>query len=185
MKYKVGDRVRVKPDAIAPRLKEKMSLGKTVVIKNALNNAFGIRYFDTNGGYWYEQELEPVSGQKIIIYTDGKTTTARLVEGKKTIKESVAKCAPDDDFNFETGARLAFDRMFKAKKERPKLLEKFEIGKRYRFTKRLFDLDGGTAYKWDVEIDGDEVSPYSKDHGDCGKYVVLAEWCEETGDTDV
>ena len=48
---------------------------------------------------------------KIVITTDGKTTTARLLEGKKTIKTAEAKCHPNDEFNFETGARIAFQRL--------------------------------------------------------------------------
>jgi hypothetical protein len=48
---------------------------------------------------------------KILITTDGKTTTARLLEGKKTIKSAKAKCSPDDEFDFKTGAKIAFQRL--------------------------------------------------------------------------
>ena len=48
---------------------------------------------------------------KILITTDGKTTTARLLEGKKTIKTAEAKCSPDDEFDFKTGAKIAFQRL--------------------------------------------------------------------------
>lgn len=53
--------------------------------------------------------------QKIVITTDGvKTTTARLYEGKQVIKTAIAKCSPDDKFNFSTGAKIAFNRLFGA-----------------------------------------------------------------------
>lgn len=49
--------------------------------------------------------------RKIVITTDGKTTLARLYEGNKVIKKAEAKRAPDDVFDFDTGARIAFDRL--------------------------------------------------------------------------
>ena len=55
--------------------------------------------------------LEPVNQNKIVITTDGITTTAKLYDGKTVVKIATAKCSPDDEFNFETGARIAFDRL--------------------------------------------------------------------------
>ena len=56
------------------------------------------------------------SDKKIIITTDGKTTKARFYDGKKLIKEAIARCHPDDEFDFETGVRIAFDRLVGEKK---------------------------------------------------------------------
>lgn len=53
--------------------------------------------------------------RKIIITTDGKTTTARLMEDKTTIRTATATCSPDDTFDFDKGARLAFDRLLPCK----------------------------------------------------------------------
>ena len=55
-------------------------------------------------------------GQKIIITTNGKTTKARLFDGKELIKSAEAKCHPNDDFDFEIGAKLAFDRLISKEK---------------------------------------------------------------------
>ena len=55
--------------------------------------------------------FEKVCDNKIVITTDGVTTTARLYNGKSVIKTATAKCAPDDEFNFETGVKIAFDRL--------------------------------------------------------------------------
>jgi len=59
-------------------------------------------YFDLYG--------EPTT-QKIVITTDGKTTTSVLYDGKKRIKDAKAICAPTDTFDFNYGASLALDRL--------------------------------------------------------------------------
>lgn len=62
-------------------------------------------------------ELKPVcfdlltESDKIVITTDGVTTTAKMYCGKEVIKKAEAKCAPGDKFDFEFGARLAMDRL--------------------------------------------------------------------------
>lgn len=64
-------------------------------------------------GLWYEDEfdLTLVPLPKIVITTDGKTTLARLYDGKKIIKTAEAKCHPEDEFDFAIGANLAFERL--------------------------------------------------------------------------
>lgn len=49
--------------------------------------------------------------EKIIITTDGTTTTARRYKGKELLGSAEAKCSPADTFDFECGARLAFGRL--------------------------------------------------------------------------
>jgi hypothetical protein len=46
--------------------------------------------------------------EKIVIYRKGNKVIA---VNNGTGKEGVARCAPDDTFNFETGAKLAFKRL--------------------------------------------------------------------------
>lgn len=46
--------------------------------------------------------------EMIVIYRDDNKVVA---VNKATGKEGVARCAPDDTFNFETGAKLAFKRL--------------------------------------------------------------------------
>jgi len=50
------------------------------------------------------------SSQSIHIYTDGNTTTCVMKDSNGVIKRTQAKCSPEDTFDFETGARIAFDR---------------------------------------------------------------------------
>lgn len=65
-------------------------------------------------------ELIKPKSEKIVITHDGKTTLARLYENNKVVKSAEAKCSPDDEFNFETGAKRAFERLTEEKKEAPK-----------------------------------------------------------------
>lgn len=51
------------------------------------------------------------NNQEIHITTDGKTTYAVLKQNGKVLSRSEAKCHPDDKFDFETGAKIAFDRL--------------------------------------------------------------------------
>lgn len=51
------------------------------------------------------------TNQEIHITTDGKTTYAVLKQDGKVLSRSEAKCHPDDKFDFETGAKIAFDRL--------------------------------------------------------------------------
>ena len=51
------------------------------------------------------------TNQEIHITTDGKTTYAVLEQNGKVLSRSEAKCHPDDKFDFETGAKIAFDRL--------------------------------------------------------------------------
>lgn len=79
-----------------------------------------------------ERRLEAVKDkQKIVITIDGKTTTARMFEGKKLIKSAEAKWNPKDKFDFETGAKIAFDRLVdREEKVKPKdLLKNGVFGK--------------------------------------------------------
>ena len=65
------------------------------------------------------------NNQEIHITTDGKTTYAVLKQDGKVLSRSEAKCHPDDKFDFETGAKIAFDRLeIKKEVDEPKNLFK-------------------------------------------------------------
>ena len=129
MKYKIGDKVRVKKCLGGLNLKGKT--GKVVAIGDIYD--YGIELdepiaegLSCNGrgkeGFcrWgYEIELEPVIDKKIVITTDGKTTLARLYEDKKIVKTAKAICSPDDEFDFIAGAELAFERLTQDKIKKP------------------------------------------------------------------
>ena len=50
--------------------------------------------------------------RELHVTADGTTTHAVLKEGGKVVKRAKAVCSPDDEYSFETGARLAVDRVF-------------------------------------------------------------------------
>lgn len=51
------------------------------------------------------------SERKIVITTDGKTTTAKLYDGRETISEAKAVCSDADTFDFNIGAGIALARL--------------------------------------------------------------------------
>lgn len=62
--------------------------------------------------YWHESLLEAVKNEnKIVITMDGTTTRAAMYDGHKLIREAKAICSKDDTFDFETGAKIAFERL--------------------------------------------------------------------------
>lgn len=82
------------------------------------------RYGKAGHCLWVDAtELEPLQAGpvKIVIKTDGKTTTAKMYDDTGAEMETAcAKCNPSDLFDFLTGSRLAFDRML-AEARKPKL----------------------------------------------------------------
>lgn len=67
------------------------------------------------------------TNQQIYITTDGKTTYAVLKQDGKVLSRSEAKCHPDDKFDFETGAKIALDRL-EIKKEVDEPKNPFKLG---------------------------------------------------------
>ena len=69
------------------------------------------------------------------------------------------------------------------------MVEKFEEGKKYKFSIELYAQDFGLASKddpWAQECEGEEVTVMSADRGNCkGRYWIVPEWCEEVQDAEV
>ena len=128
MRFKVGDRVRVVREGYSHCVK----VGMTGLIVVKTGKCFGVRFDNAfadghsldgrckNGhGQWLiGEDLELIGdNHKIVITSDGKTTLARLYEGKKVVKHAQAKCSPDDEFDFTKGAKIAFERLIGDKPE--------------------------------------------------------------------
>lgn len=120
--FKVGDRVRVIKDCdgakkemvgtvIAPDTESRKSLGVKFDKKFYDGHTLQGRCEDGYGHWVLPDCLELIGDNKIVITTDGKTTTARLYDGEKVIKAAKAKCSPEDRFDFKIGAKIAFDRL--------------------------------------------------------------------------
>lgn len=120
MKFKVGDRVR----AIREHDMNERIVGKTgrVVSERDEDNEVGVAFDDYINGHccdgsvidgygWYVgvDALELVKDDEtIVIYRKGDEVVAL---DKRTGKKAVAKCSPDDTFDFNVGAKLAFERL--------------------------------------------------------------------------
>lgn len=124
-KFKIGDRVK----AINVVEGNKCVLNKVGTIVKTCNCTLGVEFDDNINGHefgesndkykgghcWWCREsdlVKVVCSDKIVITTDGKTTTAKMYDGKEVVKTAIAKCSPEDEFDFETGAKIAFDRLF-------------------------------------------------------------------------
>ena len=152
-KYKAGDKVRVREwddmakdghvDSVGDIMPNggdcyfvshmRKYCGKVFTVKAIVGNT---RYLlhDTAGWHFTDEMLEPADcGNKIVIKSDGVTTTAKMYDAEgNLIKDETAKCHESDTFNFETGAKLAFARLMGEKTEAPKKANgrKFKIGDR-------------------------------------------------------
>ena len=65
----------------------------------------------------FAKNLIPVTeeNEKIIIIRDGKKVTARKYVNEQLVNSAVARCAPEDTFDFDTGARIAVHRLLNIK----------------------------------------------------------------------
>ena len=81
--------------------------------------SMGLGFFDK--GSIFGKSLVPVvrykkpeilpREQKIVVVQDKNRVTAMLYKDGKKVAAGVAKCSPEDIFDFKTGARIAFDRL--------------------------------------------------------------------------
>lgn len=139
-KFKVGDKVRILdgsniknysgtwcPESMKKFVGE-VDVIKKVIVNCNCNGNVGY-YMEHNDFIWDERGLELVEvPQKIVITTDGKRTTAVLYDGKKRIDEASAVCSDDDEFNFMTGAKIAFERLTEEKEPERDLRELLKDG---------------------------------------------------------
>lgn len=124
-KFKVGDKVRILDGskiedytgswAIFGGMNKYIGTIQTIEEVDEDWSDGRVSYYMEDIGYsWDERGLELVTEQKqpkIVITTDGKTTTATLYDGKQKIKSAKAKCAPGDTFDFNIGASIALERL--------------------------------------------------------------------------
>ena len=134
-KFKTGDRVRV----IAGWCKgyegvvvetDTGSFGDTILCRFKNFNGHhgngvtkrGKDYDTSDHWYVYPDWIELIKDETIVIYRKDDKVIAL---DKRTGKKTEAKCHPDDEFNFETGAKLAFERLL----EEPEKEERYYNGK--------------------------------------------------------
>ncbi len=147
MKYKVGDKVRIIEkwvDGCCQNNEGRMDkwLGKVMTIKQVERGHYFMVEDQKDRGYygwaWNDNCIAGLANNhKIVITSDGKETLAHLYEGNKVIKSATAKCSPDDTFDFNFGATLAFERLMNEEEKPMTFREKLEkehpedVGERY------------------------------------------------------
>lgn len=122
-KFKVGSRVRITADVLGVNVKgatdtvmedkpETVSSDAGAYIK--LDKPVYDNCFDCmRKTIWVSNgKIELIDSPVIVITTDGKKiTTATMRQGKKVLKTGYARCNDKDTFDFEEGARIAFERL--------------------------------------------------------------------------
>lgn len=121
-KFKVGDKVRVVSKGRQPH--NHFRVGDVVrILKLDDDTALCVRRdgYPSSLDQWVSlREVELVRvPEKIVVTTDGKTTTARLFSGKELAKSATAECSPRDEFDFKIGAGIAVSRLLNTEEEKP------------------------------------------------------------------
>lgn len=120
-KFKVGDRVKVKNDTVTIN---KRTVGKCGTVKRImLDNYCSVEFdkfvgghdcggFTKDGHGWncVEDTLDLVKTQNVTIVIYRKDNKVIALD-KSTGEKAEASCNPADEFDFRTGAKLAFNRL--------------------------------------------------------------------------
>ena len=153
MKYKAGDKVRIVSKwgegcYQSPTGRMDKWLGKVMTVRDVGITLYrmveDVEDNESGGWAWTENCIAGLACEnKIVITSDGEKTLARLYDGKKVVKTATAKCSPDDKFSFETGAKIAFERLIDYAEKEPKYFNGkvvcvnkyagFTVGKIYKF----------------------------------------------------
>lgn len=81
-------------------------------------NGHSKKKYATDDYYFFEPtSLTLIPEESIHITREDDTVHAVLKNGKNVVKRSKAVCSPDDEFDFETGAKLAMSRLFEGSKK--------------------------------------------------------------------
>lgn len=119
MKFKVGERYEVCDPTghmengniiEITKVETTHAMYKTIKGVNDGLNVFGKETY-------FAKCLKRIKKECIVIYHNGNETVAH---DKSTGKKAVAKCSPDDTYDFYTGAKLAFERLTQPQPEKPK-----------------------------------------------------------------
>ena len=123
MKLKIGDKVRcIRSD------KYRNLDGKIGTVVEAAGSIIGVDFDEdidghTLGGtarmghgwclpsYFLEYIGRVNAYTKVVITIEGKTTTAKMMEGRVCVAEAKAKCSPYDTFDPLVGAQVALQRL--------------------------------------------------------------------------
>lgn len=157
MKFKVGDKVRIVRNTGNMVAKDKYVGQVHIIAEIDPNREFCYSFENCNWWAWKEDDLELETCQdKIVIIADGKTTKATLYhDDMKTV--ATARCAPEDTFDFNVGAKLAMERLMEVVNPvTPFTVDGFKVGDRVNYgghNGTVICLVDGGYYPIGVEFD--------------------------------
>lgn len=146
-KFKVGDKVRAIDNQYSITCKVGNWEGIVAHVGDDGNfNAVTTKHIDPSEIDEEYYDLDPrhfelIQPETIVITNDGRVTTAWLKQGKKTVRQAIAKCSPDDEFSLETGAKLALERLFRTeyvKQDHYKVGDKIKLKDCFEGLENLF-----------------------------------------------
>ena len=158
MKFKVGDRVKcINDGGCGKNLSGKYG---TIKVKHD-DSPYGVEFdkyicghtcdgYAKNGHGWNcEESMLELADEKtnsILIYRDGLKVIA---EDDNTGKTGIAKCKPQDEFDFYTGAKLALERLMGEEKKKVKFTDGMGIWceNKSQFDE-LMNILEANGYKW-------------------------------------
>ena len=178
MKFKIGDIVRGTKNRIYSITNEDMTKGLVVYVRSYdEDDEIEIKVLEHKTkpeeiGHSFSVKskfFELYDDPKIVITTDGNKTLARLYENNEVVRTAEAKCSP----NFETGAKLAFERLMEKKDGFVPYLKDETTGVFYGklgTPTKMKDITGEPLFV------GDVVELISKGSRICGnKYITEAD----------
>lgn len=151
MEFKAGDKVRVKVFSKRPMYwnwdgRMDHLMGQVVKIDEAFGGSVLI-YYEVEKRKWmiHLEDVEQVKSECIVIFRKGNQVTAL---DKATGEKGVARCCPEDTFDFKTGAKLAFERLMQCpnKSDETKYYSGkiiFTKGDRYFKTGHIYNVVNG------------------------------------------
>lgn len=171
-KYKVGEKVTVLDGSDAPHYAagwvNSMNpyVGKTLEVRSQESHLESPVYKLVGGGLWsYDEKylapansVAPATSDRIVVYIDKKDPSKVIAKDVSTGKTGVAKCSPEDIFDFYTGAKLAMNRLLGVE-EKIEVGQKIEIGDTVEFISRVVSVFypgyGDKGVVKDIDMDGD------------------------------
>ena len=132
-KFKVGDKVRTdihvadahEDGRFGISSEEYWNDAATRTIEKIAFDSLGITLYkisdDPTGFLWPEYALVSAESRRefIVIHRSGNVMTAEHRVNREVIKSAKATCALSDTFDFDAGAKLAFDRLMGREEPKP------------------------------------------------------------------
>ena len=116
-KFKIGDKVRINRNARKNFVPEKYIGVEGEIVEKEFSRFLVKVPKKAHPLRVAEKAIDLIRPEKIIIYRNGAEVIAKNIATGKT---GVAKCNPADEFDFNIGVKLAFERLINPEPVKPK-----------------------------------------------------------------